>query len=482
MTAKWISPESEVVEDSDKMKAIMHQVRQVADKNVIVLITGDTGVGKDLIAQKIHELSPRKLEIFRSINCSTFYGDTLYSEIFGHVKGAFTGATKDRRGLFEQANGGTLFLNEVGTMPSKAQAELLDVIETQSFTKLGDEKKTQVNVRIIAATNAKLANAIRSEQFREDLYYRLRSIVIHIPPLRSRREDIPGLTEKFIKELNHTYRKTVTSTTKEVKEYLQNAKWYGNVRELKSALQTAIVFSTTEELQLKDFPPEDKDESAELVEELIELIEKSPAPEERRSTITQFINTLNDIEQRGNEEDWKKLGDVLESFRKDITEPQSNTEEKEETSQDSQQTQIDANNNQISLPPKGIKAVEELLQAHKIKLSTKPKTAERAFYTLVALIENRVIIDNLESNMPYYNEIQLVSRGWLQRHYQKVIKPILKANTAILNTNTNIALRKIRKQFQKVVVTQLSVLTELYKAEQSINNEDANQFPPHLPT
>ena len=245
-----------IIGESAPMQVVLRQVAQVAPTKATVLITGETGVGKDVIAQAIHEGSPRKDKPFKAVNCGTFYQELLQSELFGHEKGAFTGATSQRRGVFEQANGGTLFLDEVGEMSPEVQVKFLRVLETQEFTRLGGERNIKVDVRIIAATNIDLAASVQQKKFRQDLYYRLNLFRIQIPPLRNRREDIPLFVSAFISELSAEHDKPITRITSDALNYLQNADWYGNVRELRNAIETAIILATTDELQLKDFPME----------------------------------------------------------------------------------------------------------------------------------------------------------------------------------------------------------------------------------
>ena len=254
-----------IIGESAPMQAVLRQVAQVAPTKATVLITGETGVGKDVIAQAIHESSPRKDKPFKAVNCGTFYQELLQSELFGHEKGAFTGATNQRRGVFEQANGGTLFLDEVGEMSPEVQVKFLRVLETQEFTRLGGERNIKVDVRIIAATNVDLAASVQQKKFRQDLYYRLNLFRIQIPPLRDRREDIPLFVSAFISELSAEHDKHITSIAPDALNYLQNADWRGNVRELKNAIETAIILATTDELQLKDFPMGSEHEQMPLV-------------------------------------------------------------------------------------------------------------------------------------------------------------------------------------------------------------------------
>ena len=188
------------------------------------------------------------------MNCGVFYQDLLQSELFGHEKGAFTGATSQRRGVFELADGGTLFLDEIGEMSPEVQVKFLRVLETQEFTRLGGERNVHVNVRIIAATNVNLAQSVQDKKFRQDLYYRLNLFHIQIPSLRDRREDIPLFVDAFITELSEKHNKAVTGITSDALNHLQSADWRGNVRQLRNAVESAIIVSTSGELEKKDFP------------------------------------------------------------------------------------------------------------------------------------------------------------------------------------------------------------------------------------
>ena len=243
-----------IIGESEAMRVVWRKVQQVAPTSATVLITGETGVGKEVIAQTIHENSPRKNRLFKAVNCGVLYQDLLQSELFGHEKGAFTGATSQRRGVFELADGGTLFLDEISEMSPEVQVKFLRVLETQEFTRLGGEKSVKVDVRIIAATNVDLGKSVKDKKFRQDLYYRLNHFRIHIPQLRDRREDIQLFVDAFISELSAKHNKSVTGIKPEALNYLENADWPGNIRQLKNAVESAIIVATSEELELKDFP------------------------------------------------------------------------------------------------------------------------------------------------------------------------------------------------------------------------------------
>ncbi|MDE0634610.1 MAG: sigma-54 dependent transcriptional regulator [Candidatus Poribacteria bacterium] len=243
-----------IVGESQQMQEVWHQVAQVAPTNATVLITGETGVGKEVVAQTIHENSNRKNRLFKAVNCGVLYQDLLQSELFGHEKGAFTGATSQHRGVFELADGGTLFLDEIGEMSPEVQVKFLRVLETQEFVRLGGEKNVKVDVRVIAATNVDLEASVKQKDFRQDLYYRLNLFRIQIPPLRDRREDIPLFVHAFISELSTKHNKNIVGIEPDALNYLENADWLGNIRQLKNAVETAIIVATSEELELKDFP------------------------------------------------------------------------------------------------------------------------------------------------------------------------------------------------------------------------------------
>ncbi len=241
-----------IIGESVQMQAIFRSVNLVAPTEATVLITGETGVGKEVIAQAIHDNSPRKNEPFKIINCGTFSPELIQSELFGHEEGAFTTAIRKHRGIFEQANGGTLFLDEVSEMSSEAQVKFLRVLEQQEFSPVGGEEIIKVNVRVVAATNINLKTAVNRKIFREDLYYRLNLFRIQIPPLRNRRSDIAPLAFDFVSRLSENYNKSITSIAPEAVKYLQNVNWYGNVRELRNVIETALIFAEGEELEKED--------------------------------------------------------------------------------------------------------------------------------------------------------------------------------------------------------------------------------------
>ncbi|WP_375437489.1 sigma-54-dependent transcriptional regulator [uncultured Hymenobacter sp.] len=229
---------------------------RVAPTDSTVLLEGPTGSGKELFAQAIHAASPRWTKPFVAVNCSAFPKDLLESELFGYKKGAFTGALTDKRGLMEEANGGTLFLDEIGELPLELQAKLLRVLETQSFTKIGDTKPVSVNVRIVAATNRNLRQEAEAGHFRPDLYYRLAVFTVTVPPLNARRDDIEPLAKYFLLFYAAKLRKRLRNMDPEVLEQLRHHDWRGNVRELKNVLERAAILADSDTLTIDDLPTE----------------------------------------------------------------------------------------------------------------------------------------------------------------------------------------------------------------------------------
>jgi len=230
--------------------------QKVAPTDTTVLLTGETGTGKEVFANALHQHSTRKNKNFVAINCSAFSHDLLESEMFGHMAGAFTGALKDKKGLFEEAAEGTIFLDEIGELPFDLQAKLLRVLESGEFIKVGSSKITKVNVRIIAATNRDLKKEIQGGRFREDLYYRLSTFIIHLPALRERTKDIEALALHFLKAFSHKTNKKIYTITKEALHILKVHTWPGNIRELKNVLERSVILENTDVLTPQSLPHE----------------------------------------------------------------------------------------------------------------------------------------------------------------------------------------------------------------------------------
>jgi two-component system response regulator AtoC len=229
--------------NSGKMHPIRDLVSKVAVTNTTVLLRGESGVGKEIVARAIHKASPRAAKQFLKVNCAALPGELLESELFGHEKGAFTGAYRQKPGKFEAADQGTLLLDEIGEMPLRLQAKLLHVLQDGEFSRVGGEKIIDTDVRLIAATNRDLEASMRIHQFREDLYYRLNVIEIRIPPLRERREEIPVLADHFIRKFNAQYGRSVDMPAETLRAFV-DYQWPGNIRELENAIKRIVVLGS----------------------------------------------------------------------------------------------------------------------------------------------------------------------------------------------------------------------------------------------
>ena len=245
---------SPLVGESPAIEGLLRTIEKVSKTDSTVLITGESGTGKELVARAIHDNSQRREGPLVTVNCGAIPGDLLEAELFGHVKGAFTGATQNRVGRFEIANGGTLFLDEVGDIPLHLQVKLLRVLQTRQFEVVGSSKTVQVDVRIIAATNADLEAAVQKREFREDLYYRLNVIPVKIPPLRERKSDIPMLISHFIERLNRLTGHSVELPAGEILEALMAYDWPGNVRELENLMERLVILKGQGSVDLGDLP------------------------------------------------------------------------------------------------------------------------------------------------------------------------------------------------------------------------------------
>jgi two-component system response regulator HydG len=228
---------------SASLQNVVRTARQVAPSDIPVLILGESGTGKELIARAIHNNSKRRKQRLVPLNCAGLSESILEDELFGHVRGAFTGAQSDREGRFEHADDGTLFLDEIGDMPAAMQAKLLRVLENGEVVRLGSNEAIRVNVRLISATNRKIDEMVAERQFREDLYFRIKGVTIHIPPLRERREDIPLLIHYFLQQSSERYGKNIHGIKPEVQQKLMSYAWPGNVRQLKNVIENMVVLS-----------------------------------------------------------------------------------------------------------------------------------------------------------------------------------------------------------------------------------------------
>jgi len=245
-----------LVGSDHRMRKIYETMATVAATRATVLITGESGTGKSIIARAIHHASPRKDKPFVEVNCGALPESLLESELFGHRKGAFTGADTDRLGKFKRADGGTIFLDEIATASPSFQVRLLRILQERRIERVGDDESTEVDVRVILATNIDLKEAVERNEFREDLYHRINVVKIHIPPLRERRGDIPLLTEHFLRRYTRENEKEVGGLADEAMSRLVGYDWPGNVRELENAIERAVVLTRGSTLTPEDFPPE----------------------------------------------------------------------------------------------------------------------------------------------------------------------------------------------------------------------------------
>ncbi len=263
----------DLIGTSDAMIKVLKEVERVAQSNSPVIITGESGTGKELIARAIHSNSHRKYSPLVSVHCGALTESLLESELFGHEKGAFTGAMYNRKGRFEMADGGTIFLDEIATITPKMQVELLRVLETKTFVRVGGNKEIKSDFRVISATNKDLRRLVETGEFREDLFYRLNVVNIRIPPLRERIEDIPMLVDYFIRKYCTSMSRNIIPIDPAALKQLEQYEYPGNVRELENMIERAIVVGNEKEIRLKDLPFE-KELSPDSIESLEDLEKK----------------------------------------------------------------------------------------------------------------------------------------------------------------------------------------------------------------
>jgi len=265
-----------IIGDAPAMHEVFATVGQVANSRATVLLLGETGTGKEMIAKAIHHNSPRKDKPFIRVNCGALTGTLLESEIFGHVKGSFTGAIRDKIGRFEAADGGTIFLDEIGTLEPQLQVKLLRVLQEREFERVGDNLTIKVDVRVIAATNVDLQEEVAKQNFREDLFYRLNVVTIYLPPLRNRREDIPHLIDHFLDKYNALNERKLRRISRDMLNVLLRYPWPGNVRELENAIERSVVLSRDED----------------FTEDLLPLSVKMFAAQRRNNQASESVETL----------------------------------------------------------------------------------------------------------------------------------------------------------------------------------------------
>lgn len=264
-----------IISKNKMMQRIFEVIKKVAQYKSTILITGESGTGKELVARALHYSSDRAQKPFIPVNCGAIPENLLESELFGHAKGAFTDAIRTKKGLFEEADEGTLFLDEIGELPGQLQVKLLRVLQDGEIRRVGESKSIKINVRIVAATVKDLTKEVNEGRFRDDLFYRLNVLPIHIPPLRDRKEDISLLTSHFIKKHSQAMNKNVVGIDSMALEALMNYKWYGNVRELENSIERAIVLADRENIELENLPAE--------IQNFQEEIQLEPLSEEEYS-------------------------------------------------------------------------------------------------------------------------------------------------------------------------------------------------------
>ena len=248
--------ETVILGDSAPMRRLREEIARVAPTDARVLIMGENGTGKELVARQIHRLSQRAESPLVEVNCAAIPEDLIESELFGHVKGSFTGASDDRRGKFEEADGATLFLDEVGDMSAKTQSKVLRALQEGRFTRVGGSRAIESDARVLSATNKNLSDEIRRGGFREDLYFRLAVVPIPVPPLRERTEDIPPLADHFLREASFRFGRKAKSLSRAAVETLATYRWPGNVRELKNLMERLMILSPSDEIAREDLPAE----------------------------------------------------------------------------------------------------------------------------------------------------------------------------------------------------------------------------------
>jgi DNA-binding NtrC family response regulator len=283
-----------IIGTSKLIAHILATVKRVAATDSRVLITGESGTGKELIAETIHTNGPRRDYPFIAINCGAIPKDLQESELFGHVRGAFTGADRDRKGLLESAHRGTVFLDEIGDMSLETQVKLLRLLESGEFYPVGSSTARKVDIRVIAATNKDLEAAIANGLFREDLFYRLKVVVIHLPPLRERKEDIPLLAIYLLTQLNLKTHTNICGLSPEAEEVLMEYDWPGNVRELKNVLERALIFTDTDQIDVEALPEE--------------LFRKPSRGKTQRGASESSTRSLDDVEKAHILETLRRLG------------------------------------------------------------------------------------------------------------------------------------------------------------------------------
>jgi DNA-binding NtrC family response regulator len=308
-----------IIGNSAPIQEVLIKIEQMAPVTSTVLIEGESGTGKELVARAIHDLSPRRGKPFIAVSCAALPETLLESELFGHEKGAFTGAAERRLGRFELADGGTIFLDEVGELPPSTQVKLLRVLEERSFFRVGGAAPIAVNVRVIAATNKALREAVALGEFRDDLYFRLNVLSIYLPPLRQRRSDIPMLVRRFIRELAQHHDRAFQGITPEALAILVEAQWPGNVRQLRNLVESMVVLAPGAEIRASDIPPDVRLGGSSLVPVRLTSVAADGASREMEFILRSLLELRLEVERlRHRLEDVRQPVEVIE-----VSEPAS---------------------------------------------------------------------------------------------------------------------------------------------------------------
>jgi DNA-binding NtrC family response regulator len=294
-----------ILGDSPAIQEVLVKIEQMAPVSSTVLVEGESGTGKELVAQAIHQLSPRRAGPFVAVNCAALPETLLESELFGHEKGSFTGAAERRLGRFELADGGTIFLDEVGEMPVALQVKLLRVLENRTFFRVGGTQPIRVDVRVIAATNRPLKEAVALGEFRDDLFYRLNVLAIYLPPLRERKSDVPILVRRFVHDLSREHGRPFRGITPEAMQILVDAHWPGNVRELRNLIESMVVLAPGGEIRPSDIPADIREGGTRLLPMRVSGATRSVAGQELEFIFRSLVELklgLEEVRRRMDEE------------------------------------------------------------------------------------------------------------------------------------------------------------------------------------
>lgn len=438
--------------ESEAIKEVIRNIERLAPSEMIVLITGETGVGKDLVAQALHAKSKRNNKKFDAVNCAVFNEHTLQSELFGHEAGAYTDANSRHIGLFEQIDGGTLFLDEIGEMSLRVQTQLLRILDGQPFKRMGGTADIEVDIRIIAATNVNLLQAVRARRFRQDLYFRINVGRIHVPPLRDRRDDIKVLVNKFISDFSKKHKIPKPDIASDAIHFLTNVDWPGNVRELANVIERSILLRESEKIEIED----------------VQAAYLNSFEDNLASDYLMLLSTfISDLEAYFQNQGWQvNIQDLKEAFEGAILQATHQYQQ--------------LKGSQPTLSSAWVEEFKNLLPDTQ-KGTSRQQNIERKIDTYVALITriDGLKLNHLKKNMPYYTtsgqeERQYASVEGLRGMYKSIIKPILEEETyaAILKErNVKEEEKEVQDDINNTVIEQLHFL--LLKANSQLQLQAA---------